>query len=87
MTHSIEWGGVPNRDRPVMVEFAGDLGLDTAAFEDCLDDPVVEQAVREEALQAQGLGINSTPNFLVNGQLLRGALPFETFQRLIEQLQ
>ena len=84
-THSVEWGGVPNRDRAVFVEFAAALGLQTEAFTTCLDDPASEQAVMAETNAALRLGINSTPNFLVNGQLLRGALPFRAFEGLIQQ--
>lgn len=84
-THTVEWGGVPNRDRPVFEEFAGALGLDRAAFSACLDDPATEQAINAEMDLARSLGINSTPNFLVNGQLLRGALPFRSFADLIRQ--
>lgn len=83
-THQVEWGGVPNRDRPVMVDFARELQLDVAAFEECMADPAVEQAVVAEATRAEQLGVQSTPNFFINGQLLRGALPFEVFQRAIE---
>jgi protein-disulfide isomerase len=86
-THSVEWGGVPNRDRDVFIEFAGELGLDGASFTACLDDPANTQAVLDEAGTAQqAFGVNSTPNFLVNDQLLRGALPFRVFEDLIRQL-
>lgn len=84
-THTVEWGGVPNRDRDVFVEFAAELGLETAAFAACLSDPANEQAVIAESNAALRLGVNSTPNFLVNGQLLRGALPFRAFEGLIQQ--
>lgn len=84
-THRVEWGGVPNRDRDVFVEFAGDLGIDTATFVACLDDPATREAISAEQAAAERLGINSTPNFLVNGQLLRGALPFRVFEDLIQQ--
>ncbi len=86
-THGLRWGGAPERDRPVMSELAGELSLDIARFNTCLDDPATAQAVRDEASQAAQLGINSTPNFIVNGQLLRGALPYTTFRNLIEQLR
>jgi protein-disulfide isomerase len=86
-THGTQWGGVPDRDRSIMSEFAVQLGLDSNAFEVCLNDPATEQAVRDEAAQAARLGINSTPNFFVNGQLIRGALPYESFRNLIEQLR
>lgn len=84
-THRVEWGGVPNRDRAVFIEFAGELGLDNAAFAACLDDPATLEAISAEQAAAARLGINSTPNFLVNGQLLRGALPLRVFEDLIRQ--
>jgi protein-disulfide isomerase len=85
-THTVEWGGVPNRDHEVFIDFAVDLGLDKSAFSACLDDPASIQAVQAEAEAAMRLGINSTPNFLVNDQLLRGALPFRAFESLIRRL-
>jgi protein-disulfide isomerase len=85
-THGVEWGGVPKRDHDVLIELAGTTGLDKAAFTRCLDDPATEQAVLDEAAAAGQLGVNSTPNFLINGQLVRGALPFASFDRLIKQL-
>ena len=84
-THTVEWGGVPNRDRDVFVGFAAELGLAVEPFTSCLNDPANEQAVLAESNAAQRLGVNSTPNFLVNGQLLRGALPFRVFEDLIQQ--
>jgi protein-disulfide isomerase len=85
-THGVEWGGVPKRDHDVLIELAGKAGAETTAFTRCLDDPASEQAVLDEAAAAEQLGVNSTPNFLVNGQMLRGALPFASFERLIKQL-
>ncbi|NTW96974.1 MAG: DsbA family protein [Oscillochloris sp.] len=85
-THQVEWGGVAKRDHDVMIELAGGLGMDTAAFSSCLDDPASEQAVLAEAAAAGQIGVNSTPNFMINGQLIRGALPLSSFSRLIETL-
>lgn len=85
-THQVEWGGVPKRDRDVMVELAGEIGMDVAVFGTCLDDPATEQAVLAEIEAAGQLGVNSTPNFMINGQLIRGALPFSNFSRLIDSL-
>jgi len=84
-THQEEWGGVPKRDREVFIEFASDLGLDSDAFSACLDDPATLQRIEQEQAAAARFGINSTPNFLVNGQLLRGALPFRVFEDLVQQ--
>jgi predicted DsbA family dithiol-disulfide isomerase len=84
-SHQAEWGGMPSNDRLIMIEFAAELGLDTVAFEQCLDDPAQQQALDEEIVLAEELGINSTPNFIVNGTLIRGALPFTAFQRAIDE--
>ncbi len=85
-THQVEWGGVPKRDHDVLIDLASKVGVETVEFTRCLDDPATKQAVQDEAAAAGQLGVNSTPNFLVNGQLVRGALPFTNFQRLIKQL-
>jgi protein-disulfide isomerase len=85
-THQVEWGGVPKRDRAVLVDLAVGVGADKTTFSSCLDDPATEQAVRAEAQAAGHLGVNSTPNFLVNGQLVRGSLSFSSFSRLIDAL-
>lgn len=50
--------------------FAGELGLDRPAFDDCLDQrpdlPTLQQAVTD----ARGAGVVGTPFFLINGQRL-----------------
>jgi protein-disulfide isomerase len=85
-THGVEWGGAPKRDHDVLIALAGRVGVEPAAFTRCMDDPATAQAVLDEAAAAGQLGVNSTPNFLVNDQMVRGALPFATFDRLIKQL-
>ncbi|NJM07895.1 thioredoxin domain-containing protein, partial [Candidatus Gracilibacteria bacterium] len=44
-----------------------------------------QAALDEEIALAESLGVNSTPNFFINGTLIRGALPFSTFQRAIDE--
>jgi predicted DsbA family dithiol-disulfide isomerase len=66
-------------------KFAADLGLDTAAFNQCLDSQKYAQIVESDTQTAQQIGVRSTPSFVVNGTPLVGAQPIEEFQRLIEQ--
>jgi len=61
------------------------LGLDTATFSDCLESGKYTQVVQSETAAGQQLGIQSTPTFLVNGQPVVGAQPFEVFSQIIEQ--
>ncbi len=65
-------------------QFAADIGLDTAAFNDCLDSGKYTQAVQEQTGTANELGVRSTPAFIINGMPLMGAQPFSVFQELIE---
>lgn len=64
--------------------FAAELGLDTDAFNECLDSGKYTSLVRNETGLGQSMGVRSTPTFLLNGQPLLGALPFESFQQAIE---
>lgn len=64
--------------------FAADLGLDTQAFNECLDSGRHAATVQTETRASQSLGVGSTPTFLVNGRPLIGAQPFEVFQQYIE---
>jgi protein-disulfide isomerase len=66
-------------------KFAADLGLDTAKFDECLDSGKYTALVQEESQFISSLGVQSTPSFIVNGQPLVGALPFESFKEVIDK--
>ncbi len=65
-------------------QLAVELGLDTAAFDSCLDSGKYAALVRTETAGAQSLGVTGTPAFLVNGRPVVGAQPFEVFEQAIE---
>jgi protein-disulfide isomerase len=65
-------------------QFAAELGLDTSAFDTCLDSGTYASVVRTETAMIQSLGARGTPAFLINGQPLAGAQPFEVFQGIIK---
>ncbi|MEE8338341.1 MAG: thioredoxin domain-containing protein [Dehalococcoidia bacterium] len=62
-------------------------GLDTALFDECLDSGRQRGSVELQTAEAGAAGISSTPSFLINGQLLRGAQPIEVWREIIEQLR
>lgn len=66
--------------------FAGELGLDTAAFDACLETRQHEEAVLADLAYGSSLGVDGTPAFFVNGNFISGAQPFEVFQQAIESL-
>jgi protein-disulfide isomerase len=62
------------------------LGLDSTAFDQCLDSGKYTEFVQTQAETARQMGITSTPAFLINGQAVLGAQSFESFQQLIDGL-
>ncbi len=65
--------------------FAADLGLDTAAFNACLENGTHTALVAGQTQAAQQLGVRSTPTFVLNGQPILGAQPYEIFQQYIQR--
>jgi protein-disulfide isomerase len=64
---------------------ATDIGLDAAAFNSCLDSSKYGERVRDGVAEGSRLGVNSTPTIYINGRLLSGAQPFETFVSVIDE--
>jgi len=67
-----------------LTAFAEDLELDMEAFNTCYEGHKYRDRVQQDEVDARRAGINSTPSFLINGQLLVGNQPFEAFQEAIE---
>jgi protein-disulfide isomerase len=66
-------------------EYARELGLDVARFERDLADASLQQRIEADAAEAKQLGVSGTPAFFVNGRFVEGAVPFETFRKLIDE--
>ncbi|MBU1149141.1 DsbA family protein [Patescibacteria group bacterium] len=64
--------------------FAKDLGLNTGTFDSCLDDGKYAAKVAADTQEGIAAGVEGTPATYVNGMLISGAYPFESFQEIIE---
>lgn len=64
---------------------ADSLGMNVERFSECLGSERAKTAVRSDLQEARRLGVNSTPTFLINGQLVRGAASFESLRATIKQ--
>jgi protein-disulfide isomerase len=76
--------GAFNKDN--LKKFAEELGLDTQTFNECLDSGKYTSLIQDDTSTSSALGVKSTPTFLVNGQAIVGAQPFEAFQQIIDPL-
>jgi protein-disulfide isomerase len=65
--------------------YAGQLGLDQATFDQCLDSGQHAAAVEANLQEGLGYGVRGTPAFFINRTLLPGAYPIEAFQQLIQE--
>lgn len=66
-------------------KYAADTGLDATRFSACLDTAKYGDRVQEQMGIGNGLGIQSTPSAFINGRLLTGAVPYETFVAIIDE--
>lgn len=75
--------GAFNKDK--LIGFATELKLDIKTFSDCLNNDKTLSRVQQDTAEGQRIGLRGTPHFLINGQALVGAQPFEVFQQAIDQ--
>lgn len=66
--------------------YAEEIGLDMAAFTQCLESDRYETAVLANLQTGVDLGIRGTPSFFLNGYFVNGAQPFELFERAVQEL-
>lgn len=83
--HDALFNGQYGLSRSAYDQYAADLGLNTSAFDTCLDSHRYQDEVRADASDAARVGISSTPSFVINGRLLVGALPFADFKAVIDE--
>ena len=67
----------------LFTDYAAQLGLDVASFTACQEDGRYNDAINADQDLGQSRGVSSTPSFFLNGQMLVGAQPLETFNSAI----
>lgn len=65
-------------------QYAKELGLDSSRFDRCLDSGKMESETKKDFADGAKAGIRGTPGFIINGELVSGAQPFEKFKSVID---
>lgn len=67
-----------------LMAFAETLKLDMNQFRSCYEGKKYRSAVENDLLEGRRAGVDGTPSFVINGKLVKGAVPFADFQKEIE---
>jgi len=62
---------------------AQNSGLNSRDFNSCLDEEKFSQEIRQDYAQGVQAGVAGTPSYLINGQLIPGAISYETWEEII----
>jgi protein-disulfide isomerase len=90
--HDILFSNQGSLDDASLKAYAAQLGLDTEAFNSCLDSDEKKSEVLKESAQAQAAGGRGTPYFVIinndngNTQTVSGAVPWANFEAAISSL-
>lgn len=82
--NQLEWGEQTTSQREVFLRYAESLNLDMQQFVRDLENPEFAAKVDRDAQDSMALGVQGTPTFYVNGQLVE-PLSVETLERMIQE--
>ncbi len=82
--HEVLFKNQKNLKREALTEYAKQVGLDLDKFNAALDSHKFEEQVKKEIAEGQAAGVSGTPSFVINGKLVVGAQPFDTFKTEVE---
>lgn len=72
-------------DPDYLITIAEEIGLDVDDFTECMDSGAMTSEVRTDYGHGVTAGVRGTPGFFINGELISGAQPYETFEAAILQ--
>jgi protein-disulfide isomerase len=64
--------------------YAKSLDLNELDFRECLSSGKYKAKIEQDTKEGAQIGINGTPSFVINGQLISGAQPYSVFKQIIE---
>lgn len=83
--HQDSWATLAD-PAPYFYQLADSAKLDTPALKACLSSGVERDLIQAEAQAAYRAGVNSTPSFIINGALLRGAAPISAWKPILDSI-
>lgn len=82
--NQLEWGEQTTPQTEAFVRYATQLGLDIEQFTRDLEDPAFEAKAKRDLEDGTALGVQGTPTFFINQQLVE-PLSEETLRQMVDQ--
>lgn len=73
-----------NLSQDLLPQLAEQLDLDMEQWSECNENDEFRDKVISDTEEARSLGITGTPGFVINGEVISGAQPYQTFQQAIQ---
>jgi predicted DsbA family dithiol-disulfide isomerase len=65
--------------------YAQEVGLNLSSFNSCLTSGRYDKEISLDLQDGQRNGVSGVPAFFINGRLISGLQPYETFQQTIDE--
>jgi protein-disulfide isomerase len=82
--HDLIFANQLNLKRDNLLALANSLNLNMARFTSDLDSAGTRQQIEADRIEGQGLGVDGTPAFFINGKRFSGAMPVAQFQSAVQ---
>ena len=83
--HQQQWAGL-SEPGTVFLSYGDSVGANREALTSCVRDGTMRSVVRADAEGAVRSGARSTPSFYIEGGLIPGAQPVETFRAVLNSI-
>ncbi|MCY4335869.1 MAG: DsbA family protein [Litoreibacter sp.] len=85
--HNALMGANGRASQAVVLSIADDLGMDIDQLRADMESPEVDAHINTSRQLTQALGVNGTPAFVFEDQLVPGAIELEQMKQLVEELR
>ena len=83
--HDLMFGHQQELSEAKYEEWAREIGLDLGRWKKDKDSPEIAALIEKDSSYGQSVGADGTPTFFINGKLISGALPFDSFKTVIDE--
>jgi protein-disulfide isomerase len=74
-----------SRPRSVLADLAKGIGLDMSKYDDCMKADTHRAKVQAHLQEAERRQVSQTPTFVIGGKMIPGAIPYDTFKKLVDE--